>query len=209
MPRRKKNKKQVEVKKEQAPIASKSTSISSEELKQIMVAAILEAEEIKQTKIAQQYQKEKEEWSRLFGEEDYSEFQGLQRIKLELQCLARVIKKIITVKDREIKESFCSENMIKAIIIVIFLFAEYIAYFGTILFLLGVFYQLSGDAEGSKWLSVVWLAFGFFAFLGARLFRTIKIEIKKMENRDRLFALSGHIVAFVSMIIALVALFNS
>ena len=209
MYRRKKNKKQAEVKKEQAPIASKATSICSEELKQIIVAAILEAEEIKQTKIAQQYQKEKEEWSRLFGEEDYSEFQGLQRIQLELQCFARVIKKIITVKDREIKESFCSENMIKAIIIVIFLFAEYIAYFGTILFLLGVFYQLSGDAEGSKWLSVVWLVIGFFSFLGARLFRTIKIEIKKMENRDRLFALSGHIVAFVSMIIALVALFNS
>ena len=54
MSRRKKNKKQVEVKKEQAPIASKATSICSEELKQIIVAAILEAEEIKQTKIAQQ-----------------------------------------------------------------------------------------------------------------------------------------------------------
>ena len=207
--KRKKNKKQDKTQNKQAFVGTQLHAVSSEELKQIIVEAILKAEEEKKEKMAQHYKKEKEEWSKLFGEEDYSEFQGLQRIKLELQCLARVIKKIITVKDREIKESFCSENMIKAIIIVIFLFAEYIAYFGTILFLLGIFYQLSGDAEGSKWLSVVWLVFGFFAFLGARLFRTVKIEIKKMENRDRLFALSGHIVAFVSMIIALVALFNS
>lgn len=91
MSRRKKNKKQAEVKKEQAPIASKATSICSEELKQIIVAAILKAEEEKQAKITQQYKKEKEEWSRLFGEEDYSKLQWPEQLKQETRCVIRMI----------------------------------------------------------------------------------------------------------------------
>lgn len=209
MSRRKKNKKQAEVKKEQAPIASKSTSICSEELKQIIVAAILEAEEEKQAKITQQYKKEKEEWSRLFGEEDYSKLQWPERLKQETRCVIRMIVKIITMKNSEIEQSFCTENFIKAILIAMFALGELVAF----LIILGsigkIFTCLYSNAETSKWIVVEWLIVAFCIVLLARFSRIMRIEIKKMENRDRLFALSGHIVAFVSMIIALVALFNS
>lgn len=202
--KRKKNKKQDKTQNKQASAGTQLHAVSSEELKQIIVEAILKAEE-KQEKMAQHYKKEKEEWSKLFGEEDYSGYKGLSRLKLEAQCVIRMIKKIVTVKDIEIKESFCAENFIKAIIMVIFIFGEYIAYFGALMFLLGVFFQLWDATGNSKWLAVVWLALGFCIFLWARLFRIMRIEIKKMEKPEQLFALSGNIVAIISMIIAIIA----
>ena len=203
--KRKKNKKQDKTQNKQASVGTQLHAVSSEELKQIIVEAILKAEEEKREKMAQHYKKEKEEWSKLFGEEDYSGYKGLSRLKLEAQCVIRMIKKIVTVKDIEIKESFCAENFIKAIIMVIFIFGEYIAYFGALTFLLGVFFQLWDATGNSKWLAVVWLALGFCIFLWARLFRIMRIEIKKMEKREQLFAISGNIVAIISMIIAIIA----
>ena len=90
--KRKKNKKQDKTQNKQASVGTQLHAVSSEELKQIIVEAILKAEE-KQEKMAQHYKKEKEEWSKLFGEEDYSGYKGLSRLKLEAQCVIRMIKK--------------------------------------------------------------------------------------------------------------------
>ena len=91
--KRKKNKKQDKTQNKQASVGTQLHAVSSEELKQIIVEAILKAEEEKQEKMDQHYKKEKEEWSKLFGEEDYSGYKELSRLKLEAQCVIRMIKK--------------------------------------------------------------------------------------------------------------------
>lgn len=208
MSKRRKNNKQDKVKNEQASKAVQPYSISSEELKQIIVEAILKAEEEKQAKIAEQYKKEKEEWSRLFGEEDYSKLQWPERLKQGTRCVIKMITKIIIVKNSEIEQSFCTENFIKAILIAIFGLAELGAFLIIVGSILRVFTCLYSNTETSKWIIVAWLIVDCCIVLLVRFSRIMRIEIKKIENRDTLFALSGNIVAIISVIIAIITFFN-
>ena len=68
---------------------------STGELKTILVEAILEAEHRKEQELNQRKKEERKEWARIMGEEDLSQYKGVQRLWKEIVSSFKILYHIV------------------------------------------------------------------------------------------------------------------
>ena len=184
---------------------------STGELKTILVEAILEAEHRKEQEWNQRKKEERKEWARIMGEEDLSQYKGVQRLWKEIVSSFKILYHIVFFK-RGMIESFYVENFVKSMTMVIFRLIEIALYF--VIIYMGVVAWSSVNAIDLNQMtsSQNFYRIGIVAlciitciliFVISRYFHNMVYEVSNMEDQSLLFSLFAVLIAFVSLIFSI------
>lgn len=184
---------------------------STGELKTILVEAILEAEHRKEQEWNQRKKEKRTKLARIMGEEDLSQYKGVQRLWKEIVSSFKIIYHIVFLK-RGLTEGFYVENFVKSMIMLFFLFIGLVLY-GVALCVIGfvVIYILGRNFQnihlfeilGRIFMSIPGAILSFIFFVVARCFHNMVYEVFDMEDQGLLFSLFAVLIAFVSLIFSI------
>lgn len=200
--KRKKKKKLTEM-----PLYTSAVRIDSytaQELSQVIVDAILEVDKRK----IEEKEARHTEWLQLIDSPDvHPGLHGLKRVFAYLRCIGNVF--VLSFKNRDAKEGTLHiENLISAILKIIFLFAEFVIFLFSLYF---TFYfvwewQEYGAFQLPWYLYLMLFILGFTLFCLSRVFKLISDEIDKLNDMNIILGLFSSVTAFISLVIAIIAI---
>ncbi|MBS5842608.1 MAG: hypothetical protein KIC77_03865 [Clostridiales bacterium] len=179
-------------------------NMSAEEMQHIIARAIVEAEEIKARKEKEKNEQERLEWQISIGHRDFSYIKN--KAWKNIRIYANKIHKILAVlfiKKKKVNGDWASTAFLQSILTTAFAFLQVIAFLLCIGFISTIFINIASLGTCEK---IVVAIFALMLFVLSCIFRMIKLEIDKLDDRNYLFGLFASITSLVSIIIAVIAI---
>ncbi|HJD23829.1 MAG TPA: hypothetical protein H9694_06760 [Firmicutes bacterium] len=182
-------------------VKSQPAEIDYEKLADAIVAAHERIEKDAEHKA----ERETKHWKELIGRKEYShEKNRVKRACLNGANSIRCTLKILFIKKKDAKTDRGTFVLLKTLLVDIFWLAKWFLYLLSLGLIFSSFYDL---AQKSFAFNGLYILYALFAWIVARLFRLVALEVDNMEDRNYLFAVFSSVTSFVAMILALVALF--
>lgn len=183
-------------------------SLSTDEIQQIIVNALLAAEETKAQKAKQQKEEEQKKFQEAMGYKDYSKSKGIKKqIQVSLNRLKMLVNLLFAPK-RLIQGDSATFGLLRIFIEMFFWLAKVLTMLFTIV--VAIYIPLQFISDGIQVLPVVQnVLLGVYAlvsFLLSRMFRMASIEVNKIEDKNLLFGIFASIASIVSIVIAVIAI---
>lgn len=168
---------------------------NSDEMKQAIIEAYFEIQQINMNNKQQEKQKWKE---KMFGSEKPLPKNKILHKIVNIRSGLKAFFKILFIKQEDVLEGLGTVSLLKLILLPIFDILRYGLYIFVVYALYSIF------AFKSFWGIVL----AVFAFLLARIFRIVSLEIDNMKDREYLISLFSCVMSFGAIIIAIIALLN-
>ncbi len=181
-----------------------NTIFSAEEWQHIIANAIVEAEEIKAQKEEKLKQQKKDELQRQLESE--KKLNIFKRIWL----VTKRAFKLMFISKKEVTGDHTSITLLRGSMYSFWYIVEMIMYLfaGALLFSIPAHY-ISDAFEKLIWSAhPVVLLYSLMFFILARIFRIIKFEAEKIEDKNYLLALFASVTALISAVTAIISLFK-
>lgn len=207
--RNKKNAKQnVASKSSQSANINLSENMSAEEMQHIIACAIVEAEEIKERKSKELEEQERLEWKKSIGYKDFSDTEcKLWRTIRTIFNRVRMLLTVLFIRKRKISGDRASVAFLQELLTVFFGILQALSFVFTIAFIFAIFNPSFFKVASLGIIEIIeFVLFALTAFLLSCIFRIIKLEVNKLEDRNYLFGLFASITSLVSIIIAVIAI---
>lgn len=182
--------------------------LSTHEMQQIIVNALLAAEEAKVQKAKQRKEEEQKRFQEAMGYKDYPKSKGLkEQIQVSLNRLKMLINLLFAPKHL-IQGDSATFGLLRIFIEMFFWLAKVLMMLFTIA--VAVYIPLQFISDGIQVLPVVQnVLLGIYAlisFLLSRMFRMASIEVNKIEDKNLLFGIFASITSIVSIVVAVIAI---
>lgn len=179
-----------------------------DEMQQIIVNALLAAEEAKAQKVKQQKEEEQKRFQEAMGYKDYSKSKGIKKkIQVSLNRLKMLINLLFAPK-RLIQGDSATFGLLRIFIEMFFWMAKVLMMLFTIA--VAVYIPLQFITDEIKVLpavqNILLGIYAFVSFLLSRMFRMASIEVNKIEDKNLLFGIFASIASVVSIVIAVIAI---
>ena len=181
---------------------------SAEELQHIIAKAIIEAEDLKQKRERKEKEESQREWEKSIGIMEYENTKPwiFAKILEFLNTLKVIFCALFLIKKNKIKEDRVIFNFLRLLLSGICLIVQY----AFIIWSLGVVIYLAKDLFGDRiivegshlflfLISILSLAF-------ASIFRIMRFEIEKIEDKNIIVGLFSSFTAIISIIIAVITI---
>ena len=186
-------------------VATKEMNI--DDLKQALVAAILEAEEIKILREQEQKEREKQERRQVVGYKDYS--QSNSRFKGVLQFLndVKVVVRLLFMPKKDIKGDAATYTLLKVFLSALFFIVRWVLLICSLLMVAFIPAQyFMTEFTPLSWTQNISLGiYSILIFAISQLFRAASVEIEKIENNNFFFSVFASMVSIISLIIAIIS----
>ena len=183
-------------------------NMSAEEMQHLIAFAIVEAEEIKERKRKELEKQKSLEWQKSLGYQDFS------RIKHKLWRNIRVIfnriRMVLTllfIRKKKLSGDRASVAFLQEVLTVFFGILQALSFVFSIAFIFAVFDPEFFTIKSLGIFEII--GFVFFAlvcFLLSCIFRIIRLEVNKINDRTYLFGLFASVTSLASIIIAIIAI---
>ena len=175
-------------------------SVSKDDLKKLIIEAYFEIEQEKEKREKELNEKRNKEWQETIGLKNYTD----KKLKIIRTGLNRVYLffKIIFLPQKHIEGSYFTSSLFKMFLSGCFSLAKWILVFIAIALIVGIFYVPNGNLIA--WQTAV--PCSLLALLFSRVFRLASIEMDKIEDRNYIFGAFACVVAFITMIVTVIAL---
>lgn len=183
-------------------------NMSAEEMQHLIAFAIVEAEEIKERKRKELEKQKSLEWQKSLGYQDFS------RIKHKLWRNIRVIfnriRMVLTllfIRKKKLSGDRASVAFLQEVLTVFFGILQALSFVFSIAFIFAVFDPEFFTIKSLGIFEII--GFVFFAlvcFLLSCIFRIIRLEVNKINDRNYLFGLFASVTSLASIIIAIIAI---
>lgn len=183
-------------------------NMSAEEMQHLIAFAIVEAEEIKERKRKELEKQKSLEWKKSLGYQDFS------RIKHKLWRNIRVIfnriRMVLTllfIRKKKLSGDRASVAFLQEVLTVFFGILQALSFVFSIAFIFAVFDPEFFTIKSLGIFEII--GFVFFAlvcFLLSCIFRIIRLEVNKINDRNYLFGLFASVTSLASIIIAIIAI---
>ena len=183
-------------------------NMSAEEMQHLIAFAIVEAEEIKERKRKELEKQKSLEWQKSLGYQDFS------RIKHKLWRNIRVIFNrirmvltLLSIRKKKLSGDRASVAFLQEVLTVFFGILQALSFVFSIAFIFAVFDPEFFTIKSLGIFEII--GFVFFAlvcFLLSCIFRIIRLEVNKINDRNYLFGLFASVTSLASIIIAIIAI---
>lgn len=183
-------------------------NMSAEEMQHLIAFAIVEAEEIKERKRKELEKQKSLEWQKSL------EYQDFSRIKHKLWRNIRVIfnriRMVLTllfIRKKKLSGDRASVAFLQEVLTVFFGILQALSFVFSIAFIFAVFDPEFFTIKSLGIFEII--GFVFFAlvcFLLSCIFRIIRLEVNKINDRNYLFGLFASVTSLASIIIAIIAI---
>ena len=185
-------------------------SLSAEEMKNILVEAMLEVEQRKAELANTENENDLKEWRKSLGIKDYSADKKIRFRKIKQMCnTIYAFFKLSFLPKSQIKGDRATIGLLKFFLCAIFDMAKIILTLCSICLIalipLQYFIQSLTPLSISK--NIFVFCFAFMLFMLSRFFRIASIEIDRIDDKNFLFGVFASITSIVSIIIAVVSIF--
>ena len=174
----------------------------------------MEAAKQERQELDKEKREKNEAWSKMIGEEDFSEDKGIIRLKKEFCCACRILKNLIFFKPKKAEGTFFVETFVKSILYLVFLVLQLGCSIIIILQLLGGIMTVwqwypkgwSGNVMIEAVIPIIFnLIVIFCSCVLFKLFSIIKYEVKKIDDGNFSFSFLATLLAVVSLVTPLLA----
>lgn len=185
-------------------------NLDQNELKNLIVSAILEAENAKLQQEQEQKEQKRIAWRKAIGFCDYSQDQSKSIIKWFKQETnnIKIFFKLIILSEEKITGNFTTISLLKTILSMFFGFIKFGLYLFAIILLCSIPLQyLWHDIEKLPlYANIIICIAAFFIFVIARFLRIASIEIEKMEDQNYFLGIFASVTSIISITIAIIAI---
>lgn len=181
---------------------------SAEELQHIIAKAIIEAEDLKQKRERKEKEESQREWEKSIGIMEYENTKPwiFAKILEFLNTLKVIFCALFKLKKNKIKEDRVIFNFLRLLLSGICLIVQY----AFILWSLGVVIYLAKDLLGDRIIVeesyMLLLLISFLSLAFASIFRIMRFEIEKIEDKNIIVGLFSSFTAIISIIIAAITI---
>lgn len=202
------NRNKAEKTKDKSVNISIPNDIKEDDLKKILVDAILEAETKKKETEKLQTEKELCEWNEIIGAKEYNSSNKLINWIKSSANKVCVVFKIATLKKKDIKGHKMTSAFIKSLIsIVLVLFAILLIIGAIISFSLVIYSWIPNEVKLPCYYIVLLIVLGVNLLLLSRFIIIASKEVLNIEDNGYLFGLFSSVTSVISIIIAVSAIF--
>lgn len=186
-----------------------SESLSSNEIKNILVEAMLDVEKHKAEAEQEKKNKELKERRKLLGIKEYPQGKKIHFVAVRsfLNRIGALFKLSFISKDK-INGDWATTALLKSLLTIVFELAEVGLFLFSSLILIYVIYQLVVESITVFLIlqNVLYLCFAFLFFSLSRIFRVASVEVENIDDKAYLFGVFASITSIVSIVVAIVSI---
>ena len=186
-------------------------SLSADEIKNILVDAMLEVENKKAEAPKEKADKDLKEWRESLGIKEYPKDAKIRfrRAKQFFNTFGAFFR-LSFISKKKIKGDRATTGLLKFFLAIIFDVAKFALTVWSALLVLSIPLQYIVDSITILTISqnILVFCFAILSFILSRLFRTASVEIENIDDKNYLFGVFASITSIVSIIVAIVSIFK-
>lgn len=186
-------------------------SLSADEIKSILVEAMLEVENIKAEVEKEKADKDLKEWRESLGIKEYPKDAKIRfcNVKQFFNAFGAFIR-LSFISKKKIKGDRATTGLLKFFLAIIFDLAKFALTVWSALLVLSIPLQYIVDSITILTISqnILVFCFAILSFILSRLFRIASVEIENIDDKNYLFGVFASITSIVSIIVAIVSIFK-
>lgn len=186
-------------------------SLSADEIKNILVDAMLEVENKKAEAQKDKVDKDLKEWRDSLGIKEYPKYDKIRfrRAKQFVNTFSAFFR-LSFISKKKIKGDRAATGLLKFFLSIIFDLAKFVLTVWSALLVLSIPLQYIVDSIPVLSIpqNIFVFCFAILSFILSRLFRIASVEIENIDDKNYLFGVFASITSIVSIIVAIVSIFK-
>lgn len=186
-------------------------SLSADEIKNILVDAMLEVENKKTEAQKDQADKDLKEWRESLGIKEYPKDAKIRfhRAKQFFSMFGAFFR-LSFISKKKIKGDRATTSLLKFFLVIIFDLAKFALMVWSVLLVLLIPLQYIVNSISILTIpqNILVFCFAILSFILSRLFRIASVEIENIDDKNYLFGVFASITSIVSIIVAIVSIFK-
>lgn len=205
---KKKSKQNIASNPSQSVNISLPENMSAEEMQHIIANAIIEAEEIKERKRKELEKQKSLEWKKSLGYQDFSRIKHkLWRNIRVIFNRIRIVLTLLFIRKKKLSGDRASVAFLQEFLTMFFGILQALSFVFSIAFIFAVFDPEFFTIKSLGIIEIIWFVFfALLCFLLSCIFRIIRLEVDKINDRNYLFGSFASITSLISIIIAVIAI---
>jgi len=186
-----------------APSIVLPDTLDRNELKQIIVDAVLEIDKARESKRLEEGKQRETEWHKNIGYYDYStEKRWIKRWFFTFFNRIKIFFTLMFLRKKKIKGDAATVSLLKTFLSLCLKAVQYTLLLIAIISIVAIFYS----PQGNKLPLNTAIPMALITFIFSRLFRMASIEVENINDRSYIFNLFACVTALISIVIAVIAI---